>query len=60
MATQKQVAEHLDMSDRQVRELVAQHILPQPSGRNGFDLDECRMRYFLYLRGVAAGRSGRS
>ena len=59
MATQREVAEHLDMTERQVRELVNEGVLPPPSGRGGLDLDRCRERYFLYLRGLAAGRTGR-
>ena len=37
MAMQQEVANHLDVSHRQVRELGAQPILPQPTSRGGYD-----------------------
>jgi len=59
MASQKDVAAHLDMTERQVRELVARDVLRPPADGRGYDLAECRERYLLYLRGVVAGREGR-
>jgi hypothetical protein len=58
MATQQQVADHLDLSTRSVRELVRRGILPE-KGPKGWGLDECRLRYLLYMRGVADGRKGK-
>lgn len=59
MASQHEVAAHLDMSTRHVRELVQRGVLPEKQGAKGWDLKECRLRYLLYLRGVADGRAGR-
>lgn len=56
MATQLEVAEHLDISDRQVRSLLQSGVLPGSKGRGGYDLDACRMAYISYLRGQAAGQ----
>lgn len=57
MATQVEIAEHLDLSDRRVRDLVRQGILPAPRGRGGLDLDACRFAYLGYLRALATGQS---
>ncbi len=55
MATQLEIAEHLDLSDRRVRELAKQGVLPKPKGRGGWSIDACRLAYIAYLRGVASG-----
>jgi phage terminase Nu1 subunit (DNA packaging protein) len=52
MATQIEVATHLDLSDRQVRNLLADGVLPGSKGRGGFDLEACRLAYIRYLRGL--------
>jgi phage terminase Nu1 subunit (DNA packaging protein) len=51
MATQAQIAAHLDLSTRRVKELVAEGVL-----QTGADLDECRVNYIRYLRGNASGK----
>jgi hypothetical protein len=56
MATQKEVADHLFLSDKWVRELLKQGVLPNSSGRGGYDLDKCREAYIVYLRGVKTGQ----
>lgn len=56
MATQKEVAEHLDLSDRSVRDLVKRGVFSR-DGRSQMDLDACRVAYLRHLREVAAGRS---
>lgn len=52
MATQIEVAKHLDLTDRQVRNLVADGVLPGSKGRGGIDVEACRMAYIRYLRGL--------
>jgi phage terminase Nu1 subunit (DNA packaging protein) len=56
MATQLEVAAHIDLSDRQVRTLVADGVLPASKGAGGLDIDACRMAYIRYLRGVNSGQ----
>lgn len=56
MATQVEVAAHLDLSDRQVRNLLAGGVLPASKGAGGLDIDACRMAYISYLRGLASGQ----
>lgn len=56
MATQKEVAEHLDLSDRMVRNLIQDGIIPAVKGRGGLDLDACRLAYVRHLRGIASGQ----
>jgi phage terminase Nu1 subunit (DNA packaging protein) len=56
MATDREVAEHLDISDRSIRDLRAKGVLPQ-AARGQADLDACRVAYIRHLRERAAGRS---
>lgn len=56
MATQIEVAAHLDLSDRQVRTLVTDGVLPASKGAGGLDLDACRLAYIRYLRGMKSGQ----
>ena len=56
MATQKKVAEHLDLSLRHVQKLIKDGKLPPAKGRNGYDIDACRFAYIRYLRGVGSGQ----
>jgi phage terminase Nu1 subunit (DNA packaging protein) len=56
MATQKEVAEHLDLSDRWVRNLTKSGVLPSSRGTGGYDIDACRLAYIAYLRGVSSGQ----
>ncbi len=56
MATQLEVAEHLDITDRQVRSLLQSGVLPGSKGRGGYDLDDCRLAYIRNLRGQASGQ----
>ncbi len=55
MATQNEIAKHIDLSSRKVRDYMADGILSK-----GGDLDVCRVAYIRYLREVAAGRSTNS
>lgn len=56
MATQIEVAAHLDLSDRQVRNLIADGVLPASKGHGGLDLEACRLAYIRYLRGMGTGQ----
>jgi phage terminase Nu1 subunit (DNA packaging protein) len=56
MASQVEVAAHLDLSDRQIRNLIADGVLPASKGRGGMDIDACRSAYIAYLRGVGSGQ----
>lgn len=57
MASQKEVARHLSLSQQAVSQLVASGVLAAPASRGGMDLDQCRGAYITHLREVAAGRS---
>ncbi|MAX91755.1 MAG: DNA packaging protein [Pseudomonas sp.] len=56
MATQVEVAAHLDLSDRQVRNLLTDGVLPSSKGAGGLDVDACRLAYIRYLRGIGSGQ----
>ena len=57
MASQLEVAAHLDLSDRRVRVLVKDSILPGSKGHGGYDVDACRLAYIRHLRGLATGQA---
>ena len=57
MATALEVAEHLDITDRSVRDLQKRGVLPQAK-RGALDLEACRLAYIRHLREQAAGRAG--
>ncbi len=52
MTTQIEIAKHLDLSTRQIRELQSAGVFPK-----GATLDEARIAYIRRLREQAAGRS---
>lgn len=56
MATQAEVAAHLDLTDRTVRELKKRGVFNADS-RSQMDLDACRIAYIRHLRERAAGRA---
>lgn len=56
MATQKEVAEHLDLTDRTVRDLKARGVF-NADARSQMDIDACRVAYIRHLRERAAGRT---
>lgn len=56
MATQLEIAKHLDLSKRRVADLLNELDLPT----KGCDLDTARIAYIRKLRGSAAGRSTES
>ncbi len=56
MATQLEVAAHLDLGDRQIRNLIADGVIPGSKGHGGLDLDACRLAYIRYVRGMGSGQ----
>jgi len=56
LATQTEVAEHLDLSEQRIRQLLKQGIIPASKGYGQMDLDVSRVAYIRYLRGAATGR----
>lgn len=56
MATQKEIAAHLDLSPRWVGRLLKDGVLPPVKGRGGYDIDACRVAYIGYLRGLSKGQ----
>jgi phage terminase Nu1 subunit (DNA packaging protein) len=50
MATQREVADHLDLSVKRVSELIRDGILPSKQGRSPLNIDVCRVAYISYLR----------
>ncbi|PCJ17475.1 MAG: hypothetical protein COB02_13730 [Candidatus Cloacimonadota bacterium] len=53
MATQKESAEHIDINDRHLRRLQKSGVLPVSKGKGGLNLDQVRMSYISYLRGLS-------
>ncbi len=56
MTTQKELGEHIDLSDRHIRRLVKDGVLPPAKANKGYDIDACRLAYLRYLRGLAMGQ----
>ena len=54
MATQKEVAEHLDLSVKRISELIRDGILPSKQGRSPLNIDVCRFAYISYLRKLSS------
>lgn len=50
MSTQREVAEHLDLSVKRISELIKDGILPSKMGRSPLNIDVCRHAYISYLR----------
>ncbi len=59
MSTETEVAKHLDLSTRRLRELIAEGVIHRPATRN-YDLDKTRTVYIRHLRKIAAGRAAPS
>jgi phage terminase Nu1 subunit (DNA packaging protein) len=57
MATQAEVASHLDLTQQAVGKMVADGVLPSGVGRGNMDLNECRVAYIRHLRARKAGWS---
>lgn len=58
MANQKETAEHLGVSDRQVRNWHLLPGFPVPTGKGGYDLDKARFWYIAYLKNGRAQKHG--
>ena len=56
MATQAEVAAHLDLSQQAVSKLKNQSVISAGAGGRGYDLDVTRVAYIRHLRNSAAGR----
>lgn len=56
LATQGEIGANLDLSERSVRQLMADGVIPQ-GVRGEHDLDACRVAYIRHLREIAAGRA---
>lgn len=54
MATQGEIAAHLDLSARHVRELMRDGVIPK-GARGDHDVDRCRVAYIRHLRAIASG-----
>lgn len=54
MATQVEVAEHLDLTQGAISELLRKEILPK-ADRGAHDIDACRIAYIQHLREIASG-----
>ena len=50
MATQREVADHLDLSVKRISELIRDGVLPSKQGRSPLNIDVCRVAYISYLR----------
>jgi len=50
MASQRELAEHLDLSVKRISELIRDGILPSKMGRSPLNIDVCRIAYISYLR----------
>lgn len=50
LATQRDIAEHLDLSVKRISELIRDGILPSKKGRSPLNIDVCRIAYISYLR----------
>lgn len=57
MATQQELAEHLDLSQPSIAVLVKAGVF-EAAARGGLNIDACRIAYIRHLRDSAAGRSG--
>lgn len=50
MATQAEIGTYIGLSDRSVRQLMKEGIIPNKSGRSGYDLQACVLAYVQHLR----------
>jgi phage terminase Nu1 subunit (DNA packaging protein) len=60
MATIKEVAEHLDLTSVRIHDLFNDNVLMKSGKSGGQDVDDCRVRYIRYLRGLARGKNTNS
>ena len=55
MATQNEVAAHLDITDRHLRRLIEKGVITSGKGHGGIDIDAARIAYIRYQRALADG-----
>lgn len=55
LGTQADIAGHLDLSTRRVRDLAHAGAIPRPERKSAWNLDDCRVAYIKHLRSVAGG-----
>jgi phage terminase Nu1 subunit (DNA packaging protein) len=60
MATIKEVAEHLDLTSVRIHDIFNDNVLMKSGKSGGQDVDDCRVRYIRYLRGLARGKNTNS
>lgn len=56
MATGKELAEHLCMTERNLHTLKSRGVAFESKGRGGYELDHCRRIYIEYLRRETKGQ----
>lgn len=57
MATQKELATHIDLSVTRIKQLQNTGVIPSAKGGpGGYDLDACRLSYIRYIRALASGK----
>jgi terminase small subunit / prophage DNA-packing protein len=59
MSTQAQIAEHLDLTTRQIRNLLSDGTLPGGVVIGGLDIDACRLAYIRYQRDLVNKQKNR-
>lgn len=57
-ASQQELAKHLELSPRRVRDLIKEGVL-RPPGKGGHNLDAQRIRYIRHLRAIASRHRSR-
>ena len=57
MATQTEVAKHLDITPEWLRKLIKKGVLTGNNARGGLDVDSLRIQYINYLRNVKNGQA---
>ena len=60
MATQKEIAEHLDIGERHVRTLLKDSVIPKAKYNHGLSFDDCRKAYINFLRNNANSKPSSS
>lgn len=53
MATQAEIGSYIGLSDRSVRDLMKKGVIPNKSGRGGYDLKACVLAYVQHLKAQA-------
>lgn len=56
MANRDELAKHLDLTTRQITNLLKQGVIPPAKGRASYDIDASRIAYIRHLRWRASGQ----